>query len=32
MKEDQEIFNMKNKASEKRHEDNLIEVQKKRKN
>jgi hypothetical protein len=30
MKEDQEIFNMKNKASEKRHEDNLIEVQKKK--
>ena len=29
MKEDQEIFNMKNKASEKRHEDNLTEVKKK---
>jgi len=30
MKEDQEIFNMRNKASEKRHEDNLVEVQKKK--
>ena len=30
MKEDQEIFNLRNKASEKRHEDNLVEVQKKK--
>jgi len=30
MKEDQEIFNMKNKKAEKRHEDNLVEVQKKK--
>ena len=29
MKEEQEVFNMKNKASEKRHEYNLVEVKKK---